>query len=245
MNSERIHRDRDEMIEKYLRNELSDQETDIFEAHLLSCVECRNEVIKRSSIFDSLEKYAARKTFQSGKERDERSKKLARAIWLVAAAGVALMIGLFLLPNREDPSDPTQNASTENLETEEDTTGLTDTRREDIYTLPKERIANLESFQVHPVYENQIGTHVRAGNLRGVSPVDSIECIPGASIEIRFPGAETDSLFLVLLNNLGEILLEEKITSPYSFPMHFPEGLYYWQLTNEEEALHTAKIIIR
>jgi len=245
MKSERIHRDRDEMIEKYLRNELSDKETNIFEAHLLSCVECRNEVIKRSSIFDSIEKYAARKTFQSGKERDKRSKKLARAIWFVAAAGVALMIGLFLLPNRKGPSDPTQNASAETIDREGDTTGVTNTRREDIDTPPKERIANLSSFQIHPIYENQIGIHACAGNLRGVSPGDSIECIFGASVEIRYHGAETDSLFLVLLNNLGKILYEEKITSPYNFPLQFPEGLYYLQLTNEEEALHTAKIIIR
>jgi hypothetical protein len=172
---------------------------------------------------------------------------------VAAAAGVALVIGLFLLPNRDNPpafpqkvSEETEVDTTDFPEkTEDEMAGVTETSGQDRQALPKKKIANLAAFQVNPVYENQIGIYTRSGNLTVVSPGDSIDCIVGSKVEIRYRGAVTDSLFLVMLDNLGEVLFEEKIASPYSFHMQFSEGLYYWQLTNEEEALHTAKIIIR
>jgi len=246
MNREMIHRDREKWIESYLRNELSDPDTDIFEEHLLSCAECRKQITQRSRTYGFMERYGARKTFQQSRKIDKRSKKLKPWIWyMAAAAGVALVIGLFLLPNQDTPTTSSRKATTETVEPEEDSTRVTETSREDIQSHPRERIADLAAFRENPVYENQIGIHVRAGNLLVESPLDSIECSTGSSVEIRYQGAGADSLFLVLLNNLGNILFEEKITSPYSFFMQFPEGLYYWQLTDEEESLHTAKIIIR
>lgn len=246
MNRELIHSDRDTWIESYLRNELSDPDRDIFEEHLLFCTKCRKQVIERRRIYGSMERYEARNTFQPARKRDKPSKKLKPWIWYVAAAaGVALMIGLFLLPDQETPSTFSQNASTEDMDTQEDSTGVTESGREDIPPPARERIANLESFRANPVYENRIGIHVRAGNLLVESPLDSIECSSGSSLEIRYQGAGADTLFFVLLDNLGKILLEEKITSPYSFTIKFPEGLYYWQLTDEEESLHTGKIYIR
>ena len=246
MNRELIHRDRDKWIESYLRNELSEPERERFEEHLLSCAECRKQVTESSRIHGSMESYGARTIFRPAGTRDQRSKKLKPWMWYVAAAaGVALVIGLFFLPDQETPSNFSQKAPTEGMDTQEDSTGVTETGREDIPPPARERIANLESFRANPVYENQIGIHVRAGNLLLESPLDSIECRSGSSVEIRYRGAGADTLFFVLLDNLGNILSEEKIASPYSFTMQFPEGLYYWQLTDEEESLHTGKIFIR
>lgn len=253
MDRKMIHRDRDEIIDKYIRDELSDHETELFEEHLLSCTECRNEIDERNRIVDSIARHAAAKIFQAGGGRVNQLKKRNRLIWYVAAAGVALVIGIFLLPNRNNPSSPSQSALKEIQKDTMKSPGQVDDafydqpeiHKENIITRPKQRVAYLTEFQVNPIYENQIGIHARAGNLRVESPPDSTECLSGSFVEFRYRSAETDSLWLVIFNNQGEILSEEKIASPHELHMQFPEGLYYWQLTNEEESLHVAKIYIR
>ena len=181
-----IHRDRDEMIDKYIRDELSDHEIDLFEEHLLSCTECRNEIDERNRIVDSIARHAAGETFQAGGGRDNQAKKRNRLIWYVAAAaGVALVIGIFLLPNRNTPSSPSRSALKEIQKDTMKSPGQVDdaindqpeTQKENIITRPKERVAYLTEFQVNPIYENQIGIHARAGNLRVESPPDSTECL--------------------------------------------------------------------
>lgn len=245
MDREMIHKDRDELIDKYIRDELSDHETELFEEHLLSCTECRNEIMERNRIIGSIERDAAEESFQTRGGRDNRSKRRNPLIWYVAAAaGVALVIGLFLLPDRDTPSSSSQSAKVPGP-VDDTINGQPDTDVEKIIAQPKQRVAYLAEFQVNPIYENQIGIHTRSGILKVESPPDSIEYAPGSSVELKYHGAETDSLFLVILNNRGEVLSEEKIASPHKFQMQFPAGLYYWQLTDEEESLHTAKIYIR
>ncbi len=173
-------------------------------------------------------------------------------IWYVAAASVALVIGLFLLPDRDTPSSSSQSAFEKIRKdtmfpgpVDDVLNGQPETNEENIATNPKQRVAYLAEFQVNPIYENQIGIHTRSGILKVESPPDSIEYAPGSSLELKYHSAETDSLFLVILNNRGEVLSEETVASPHKFQLQFPSGLYYWQLADEEEALHTAKIYIR
>jgi Putative zinc-finger len=247
MDREMIHRERDQLIDKYIRDELSDQERTIFEEHLLSCSECMNEIKERSRIIASLDKISAGETFQT---------KRNPAIWYIAAAAVAaLVIGLFLLPNREHPSISSREAMQEPVvDTTEASGPLQDKNagvnkpvEEDVQEVPgpQKRLAYLAEFQINPVYESQVGVFTRAGQLRVESPADSVVCHPGAYIEFKYQGAQSDSLYLVLLDNQGKILSEEKIASPYKFHLQFPAGLYYWQLCSEEESMHTAKIYIR
>ena len=246
--------DRDELIDRYIRNELSDQETLIFEEHLLSCTVCRNELTEREEIINAIQKYSAGETFHTGKHKKDLQKKPLFSFWYVAAAaGVALVVGLFLLPNRDRPSGSSQIAFEEIQKDtikspqplEDDVPVLTENSEEEVTIVPPKKLAYLAEYQAYPFYENQIGIHIRSGNLTVESPADSVDCIPGSSVEFRFRGAENDSLFLAILNNSGELLREDKIDSPYILCMQFSKGLYYWQLTDDEETLHTGKIYIR
>ena len=246
--------DRDELIDRYIRNELSDQEALIFEEHLLSCAVCRNELTEREEIINAIQKYSAGETFRAGGHKEDRSKKSLFIYWYVAAAaGVAFVVGLFLLPNRDTPSgsppiafEEIQRDTTKSPQPDEDDVpGVPEKSKEEVIVIPAKELAYLEEYQVYPFYENQIGIHIRSGNLTVESPADSLDCIPGSSVEVRFRGVENDSLFLAILNNSGELLLENKIASPYILCMRFPDGLYYWQLTDDEETLHTGKIYIR
>ncbi|MGP8323616.1 MAG: anti-sigma factor family protein [Methanosarcinaceae archaeon] len=236
--------DRDELIDRYIRNELSDRETAIFEEHLLSCAVCRNELTEREEIINAIQKYSAGETFRTGGNQEDLSKKRLFIFWYIAAAaGVALVVGLFLLPNRHTTSGSSQIAS-EEIQT--DTIKSPQPAEDDVPVLTENsELAYLAEYQAYPFYENQIGISLRSGNLTVESPADSVDCIPGSSVEFRFRGAENDSLFLAILNNSGELLREDKIASPYILCMQFSKGLYYWQLTDEEETLHTGKIYIR
>ncbi len=245
---------RDDLIDRYIRDELSDQEADIFEEHLLYCSECRKELAGREDIINVIQKQAAGDIFKSGGQQKSFSKKGINIYWYVAAAaGIALVIGLFLLPDRNLPSgsseipfEENQTDTAKDLQLAADSThGLFEKSEEKTTTIQETEPALLAAYQVHPVYESQIGVSVRSGDLTVESPPDSIECKSGSSIDIKYRKAEKDSLFLVILDNKGEILQELKIASPHIFHVHFSKGLYYWQLTDDEETLHTGKILVR
>ena len=245
---------RDELMDRFIRDELSDQEADIFEEHLLYCSECRKELAVREEIINAIQKQAAGDVFSSGKQRKSFSWKSNKIYWYVAAAaGIALVIGLFLLPDRKLPSGSADNAINEkqtdqakDLQIAADSTeGLIEKSEEKTTTIQETDPALLAVYQVHPFYENQIGVGLRSGDLVVESPPDSIECKSGSSIDIQYRNAEKDSLFLVILDNKGEILHEQKIASSHQFQVPFSKGLYYLQLTDDEETLHTGKIIVR
>jgi hypothetical protein len=253
MKQKRIHAERDEIMDQYLRDELSDLEMDMFEEHLLYCAECRDVLAERSRMLGRLEKHAATNTFQSNSYAGKRSKKLAPLFWLAAAAGVALVIGLFLFPNRNMPGSHSETAEINRAEDSLSSAGPSEDRMavqtdsiESNQPIPdRKRIATLAEYQVNPIYESQVGIHTRARLLMVEAPEDSIACGPGSFIEFKYRGTAIDSLFLSILDNQGEILFEEKIASPHGMHLQFPSGLYYWQLSDEEETWHTAKIIIR
>jgi len=254
MNRERIHLNREEIIEKYLSNELSGEEALEFEEHLLTCAQCRTELTQKSQLLDSMEKYAAKSAFQSRATKDKDRRKPGPLFWYaLAAAGVALVIGLFLFPfqNINSPSADkaivgTESDSLDSAGSTGDQVALhTDTAEVELPGRQRRRIANLETYRENPIFESQVGIHTRAGYLVVDAPADSLECVSGSSHEIQFSGAKVDSLFLAVLNNKGEILFEERIASGFMIQMEYPGGLYYWQLSDEEETLHTGKILIR
>jgi len=245
---------KDDLIDRYIRDELSDQEADIFEEHLLYCSECRKELAGREQIIEVIQKQAAGDIFRSGRQQKSPSKKGINIYWYVAAAaGIALVIGLFLLPDRNLPSGSSEMAMEENqTDTAKDlplaadsTAGLFKQSEEKTETIHETEPVFLAAYQVHPVYESLIGVSVRSGDMTVESPLDSIECKSGSSFDIKFRKAAKDSLFLVILDNKGEILQELKIASPHTFHARFSKGLYYWQLTDDEETLHTGKILVR
>jgi hypothetical protein len=254
MDPDQIHKSRDEVMDKYLRNELFDEETAMFEEHLLFCKECRDALSQRSRMIVSIQNVAAGDIFQIRRKREGGVRKYLPIIgYAAAAAGVALVLGLFFFSNRDQASISSQGIVRETeVQTgkdpepaEENIAGKTDTDEKGLQKDLRRRSTYLAEFKANPVYENLIGVQYRSDNLRVKTPSDSIDCKIGTSIIISFEGAQTDSLFLVLLNRLGVILLEKKISSPYKLDLQFPEGLYYWQLTDEEEALFTAKIFLR
>lgn len=254
MDRDQIHTDRDKLMDSYLRNELSDQDLAIFEEHLLYCKECRDSLSQRNRIIESIQDIAARDVLQISREKKIRSRRYLPILgYAAAAAGVALVIGLFLFPGKDQGSPSSQSMLEESLsDTMKDSQSFgnemavrPDTGDEDLQEDQIRKTSYLAEFQINPVYENLIGVQYRSGNLRVESPPDSLDCKKGTSIEIRYHGAESDSLFLVVLNRRGEIFIETKISSPHQLNMQFPEGLYYWQLTDEEESLHTAKISVR
>jgi putative zinc finger protein len=250
MDRDQIHTDRDELLDRYIRNEMTVKETGIFEEHLLSCEQCRKRLVELNEKVKSIQSHAARETYQSRSRKGLQSKLRPEMIRiLVAAASILLVIGLFLISRQYHPSSSSQFAYsdtalfTDEIKVGAEAPGL-NKGEVPIQVKEKKRVAYLAECQENPVFESQVGVYFRAGSLSVESPQDSIYCEIDSSIEFRYHGAETDSLFLVLFNNFGEILSEEKVASPHLLQMHFPEGLYYWQLSDEEESFHTAKIYL-
>ncbi|MCP4311138.1 MAG: zf-HC2 domain-containing protein [Bacteroidetes bacterium] len=254
MDRDHIHKNKDLVIDSYIRNELSEVDADSFEEHLLYCKECRDALLMRERIAGSIQNLAAKENLQGQIDFRHRSRKQKVLIGLfAAAAGVALVLGIFHVSNRDIPSGLSKNMAMDtvlntlqNPEAKgEEMEVLSESIEVDLGELPEDRRSYLASCQPNPIYENQIGIHLRSGNLQVLSPPDSVERYVGSFIEVQYQAPQLDSLFLVLLNRHGEILSEEKIASPHELILHVQAGLYYWQLTDNEELLHTAKIYVR
>ena len=254
MDCDHIHKNRDLVIDSYIRNELSELDADNFVEHLLYCKDCRDELLLRERIVGAIQNLSAKENLQGHLDGRHRSRKERVLIGLfTAAAGVALVLGIFFVSNRDIPSGSSENMAMDtvlntrqNLEAKgEEMEMLTKSIEGDSDELEEDRRLYLASFEPNPIFENQIGIHLRSGNLQVISPPDSVESSVGSIVEVQYQDAQLDSLFLVLLNRHGEILSEEKIASPHELLLHVQTGLYYWQLTDNEELLHTAKIYVR
>ncbi len=65
------------------------------------------------------------------------------------------------------------------------------------------------------------------------------------NIEFKWKSDLNMDFVLVVLNNTGEILFEEPVSSPYLFKNELKPGLYYWQLETDLETFYTGKFAVQ
>ena len=245
METEKFHSD--SFYDAYVMGRLSGHEEDLFEEHLLFCVDCRREIELREAIVSSVRRHKEIPEYKSKGEKPSGSKIILR---IAIAASVIIIVGysLFLifspsgesdLVDRENPVTMDQGVGEQN-----ETTGeISDTA-----VLQGETVKSGEliaaSYIPFPMFENAIRNPLRSPGFLILSPDSSQTFKTNETIEFRWEtGAE--QLTLVIFNNQGSVLLEEMVKSPFILQDTLPPGLYYWQLETSEEAMITSRFFIR
>lgn len=240
------------IIELYLRQELSSDDETAFEEHLLLCETCRNNLnVLELSIkgLESIQTNVFRGNQAVGKKRNFFIG-LQSSHLIKAAASVAILAGIamiFILVFRKGPEKlpelaivkyENDSASSVNLN---DTLMTEDTGKFPVSAAQKNHSGVLaENFRPSPFYENLAGINMRNSGMVVISPVsDTVIRIP----VFEWDDDVIDSLTLVIISNSEKLLYKKRIRNGSIPGFKVDPGLYYWQLQNEHETLFTGRFI--
>jgi hypothetical protein len=52
-------------------------------------------------------------------------------------------------------------------------------------------------------------------------------------------------ILITVINNTGKTLFENMVKIPYTLQLKLPRGLYYWEITENDEVVFVSKFLIR
>lgn len=242
---------RENIAERYLRNELYADQEIVFEEHLLHCSVCRAELQKLESVKEGIHLYYTDKFLNPDLTSGKKTKLsgISRLPLIKYAAVIALLTGitailLLVLKSRDIKPDDTGIAvsgskesesiiSAEQQSNEISADDATSKVHSDI-----DLIAN--NFQQNPFYENLVENHPRYMGITITSPKDdTLYYMP----PFVWHGTNNNQLTLVIMDNKEKILLKKEIAIGYIPDILLIPGCYYWQLHNNDESLYTGRFI--
>ncbi len=241
-----------DLIDKYLLNQLTEEEENGLEEHLLFCDECMDTLEKRKAIIGIIRNELPKEINQNKFAIPKTSKKpvINFSFLLKIAATLLVLVSItwlgILLSDKNKIGKNVVSLKSENIDTitfkKEDST-IINKEFNDEY----EKNTNLlaEAYKIMPEFENFIENSVRAGNLEVLSPKFNYKFKPNEIIKIRWESADFDSLNFIVFDNKANIIFEKQIDTTYLFEQKLKPGLYYWQLETTEESVFTGKFIIR
>lgn len=250
---------REDLIGKYLMNELSDEESLIFEEHYFACEVCFNE-LKATEQSLSLVAKEGGDSFEVIKQ--SKTKKIFSFIpafstnvkFGFAFAALALLFILYFTPKTEttQPTD-TKQIITETQTEPEQNIDTIKTQSEKPIEQKENLIAELsgQEFNASPYYEEWINENVRTGNIlidKVILPKNSDKYL-NQSVLFKWRMNEDIPVNLVIMNNDDDVIFSTKVPSDnfpeYSFSVSKNDfkksGLYYWRIENEVEVLYLGK----
>lgn len=251
---------REELIGKYLLNELPEDECLKFEEHYFSCQECFDQLKAAEEVvnFIKISRYSevqkSEKQNFLGKNFGEFTKPLK---WGIAFAS---MVILFLIAYTifikspeiqkdevitKDERDSSKNPVEDKLPVEINDNVKSETRQEHL-------IAELsgEEFNANPYYEELIKENVRSSAQvldKVISPLIG-DTISTSHILFKFKLNESRPVILTLLDNNEEKKFSKEL-DPNMFPVYeyklstnaLKPGLYYWRIEDDNEVYFVGK----
>ena len=229
--SECTYDNRDEVIDKYVDNSLSEQKREEFEEHFFLCSHCFREVQIKQEMAAIIEQEGAAAFGKVAKKQGDYDRKrtlhsVISAIkeflsvkWFGGALALAAVIILIILVR--------------NFLSQSD--------------LEEQRRLFAANSKPSPSLESLLATSQRgASNLEVLSPPN------GINVTDRIPFAwkrdDLSELHIVILNNREEELMTfTAIENEYVFEdaaTRLQPGLYYWKLEDQEDALYVGKFFI-
>jgi hypothetical protein len=235
-----------QIIEKYLLYQLSEDDAALFEEHLLICSECRNELKNMEMILGQIGKSKMQEVFSGKFEGKQKPFRLKPEFYRMAASlliFIGLSVALIYLTKREHKS---------NDKLTDKTISKTDTIRLPSYDSLSTTnhiksgsvylASNNKAFQPSSFYESLVSTIYRSADLKTTEP--RINNKKGTVI-FNWTYSKSDSLIIMLINNKDSLIFQQKVTPPYKYGTKLKPGLYYWQLQTDDELLYTGKFLIR
>ena len=250
---------RENLISRYLLNELSDEESLKFEEHYFKCEECFNELKAAEDALNLIknEGFAVKKTESDKSFIDKifsgfvNPVRIGIAIASIAVIFVLLYVFSNLSSNKTEPiiADDGRDSVKQIVEQKP-------IQPED-ETIPKQKEDELLSsltgpaFEPNAYYEEWINENVRSVNQivdKVFSPVNS-DTLIASTITFNWRMKENLPITLVILNNKEEEVFSSIINQEqfpdYRFVVNanskFKSGLYYWKIEDENEVHFVGK----
>ena len=245
------------IVEKYALGELSPDEEEAFEEHLLFCEECRKNYNVISDIINGSGASAVSEIFAQKDEK--RSGRKSGYFILKIAAGIALVIGIaaVIFFSAKIKQNNSQLASVaDSTLTKNDTVDISPLHEPKEITEPHKVESVIkeekklttdqyaEAFVELPYMETAIENQLRGDGVTILLPANSTTFKPGDAITFSWKSESSVPFTLVIKNNKGTILIEAKVTAPYKTSELKHPGLYYWQLNSEDETIYCGKFFI-
>ncbi len=252
-------KNKEELISKYLLNELSDEESLRFEEHYFSCEECFKQLKAAEEAFALIKLEG--KSLKESVERKSLFDKIFGGSsnsfkWAVGFASIIILlfIGYALLNTgpenvKDEMAIIDQKDSLKNLVNEE-------LKKDESVIEGKEKQNNLiaelsgPSFKANPYYEEWINENVRSLNNiveKVLSPALG-DTIKTPAILFNFRLKENIPVRLIVLDNseneIESVQLIQTDNLHYKLKLKtstLKSGLYYWKIEDEREVLFVSK----
>lgn len=250
---------REDLINKYLMNELSDEESLHFEEHYFTCKDCFEEL-------KALEQSLALVSKEGKTAFDSEIQKSKRNIFsLIPTFSTPLKIGfafaslilLFVLYsalfNTQNKQKDDQQIISQQKDKIENKIDSSETKSDNPISKKKNLIAELSGpdFNPSPYYEEWINENVRSGNIlieKVISPKNNDKYLNQSAL-FKWRMTENVPVNLVIMDNDEDVIFSTKVTS-HSFPEFSlsvkqnefkKSGLYYWRIEDDNEVLYLGK----
>jgi hypothetical protein len=240
------------IVELYLRQELSHEKEVAFEEHLLFCEICRRDLDTLEKTIESIERLQM-DTFR-GKRSSERSFSSFSKVHKIHALRIAAIfvllvsiVGIVALIFRREQTKQSTFTVTENIADSSgnqlypntarnnDTASGTTVKEHEYY-----KTQYAENFTTSPFYENVIENNLRSSEIVMISPVeDTLHQLP----VFKWSDAKNRPLTLVVFSNKELRIYKNEIISGTKVDLAIKPGLYYWQLQDTGETLITSRFI--
>ena len=254
-----------DIVERYVLSRLSDDEEIAFEEHLLYCPECREEVRKMEKIVFSVQQTESSRIIASGNKDMQVGKKIRAGKQLLkVAAGIVLLAGIssILYYFYWDGKNITKDNKEQLIASQTDSENpLSDKQERSVSEKYIDTVENYpdddsiahqinknilaQAFLPNQIFENAIENISRSGGVKIEMPKNTDIFSRNLNIEFKWKSELNMDFVLVILNNTGEILFEEPVSSPYLFKNELKPGLYYWQLETDLETFYTGKFAVQ
>lgn len=249
---------REDLISKYLMNELSDEESLNFEEHYFTCKDCFEELKTAEQSLNLI----AKEGINAFKEKEQKLKNKTFSflpafstpakIGFAFASLILLFVLYSVLNNKSEKVNNENKIISQDKKEIEQKTDSIKTELEKPVKQKDNLIAQLEgpAFETNPYYEEWIAENVRSGKNvieKVISPENNSRFYDNVVFKWRMK--EKSSLLLSILQNS-----EKRIFSTEIGANEFPEvvktvtsnnfiksGLYYWRIENEKEVLYIGK----
>jgi hypothetical protein len=240
-----------EIIENYLLHRLNESETDDFEEHLLYCEECREKLaLTRDTI--KMTQYMA---IHSSIEREPEIKNLKRIhfiiTWRKIAAVILLLVccaaGVIYLIKKPDIRLVKNQEKANNVNITDDTAHINNQKPTKNPYQPVLEVKTMligENYKELPAFENAIKNNLRGSSIESSSPKQSQEIAFGEKV-IFMVKENTNELMISVINNSGATVFENRVKMPYTLSIKLPKGLYYWEITENDEVVFVSKFLIK
>ncbi len=232
-----------DFYENYVLGRLSENEESWFEEHMLSCEYCKNQLELTENIINGIKKSNGTDTLDI--PRKKTSQRLIPWFSIAASLLIIVSLGILLTKNKNKSIEISKQVPAfDSVKTHKEQTDSLLPDKDVVQTKEKNTELLAEAFKPNAIFENTLMNNLRSNSLEVISPKVSTKITTQDSLIFNWKSNSTN-FSLVIFDNKAHIIFEEQVTPPFTFTKKLINGLYYWQLETEEEAVFTGKFIMK